>query len=572
MLITRSMGDLNIAADNYRLTFPADRPFVYLDDARGNRIADLFALSSVHPLNGRDDTTHSAPWHIVTESANEIVIELHVVSSVWQSKTYRLRCASTRLTYEIEITGNGTLAEVDYFGGYYSGQRRWGSGFFWSGQAFTRGFNPEPNTEEQNYFSPMGGSIIDVTGVPLPGKGSWFFTPPPFCFAFEIPTGWLALGVEAAPGANRFTEYSYRAQLGFHLALAYDGQTQVHGTYRLPAIGFDFAPNELAALGAHIDSLRRQNFAPMLARPKPAWWHEPIFCGWGAQCYLAAVQGGMAGDYCREENYETFLDTLAVHAINPGIIVIDDKWSMTYGENCVDQSKWKNLRQFIARQHRQQRHVLLWLRAWSAEGLPGGECITNGAGMPVACDPTNPHYQARLRAMIERMLCEYEADGFKIDFTARVPVGYGMKMFGDTWGIELMRLYLGIIYEQAKKLKPDALIMTHTPHPYLADVVDMIRLNDINQFKDINAAMRLRAQVARLACPDAVIDTDNWPQTNRASWRAYTAIQAELGVPSLYVVTHIDSTQEPLDASDYALIRETWARYRGKNYNLTRDD
>jgi hypothetical protein len=156
----------------------------------------------------------------------------------------------------------------------------------------------------------------------------------------------------------------------------------------------------------------------------------------------------------------------------------------------------------------------------------------------------------------------YNADGFKIDFTARIPSGPGIHVHGDRWGLELMKVYLEIIYSEAKKVKPDALIITHAPHPYLADVMDMVRLNDINKNKDAIAAMTLRARVARIACPDVLIDTDNWPIKDLASWRAYTRLQPELGIPSLYYVTHIDNSLEPLEAQDYQLIREVWARHR----------
>ena len=130
-----------------------------------------------------------------------------------------------------------------------------------------------------------------------------------------------------------------------------------------------------------------------------------------------------------------------------------------------------------------------------------------------------------------------------------------------------MRKYLSVLHSEAKSIKSDALIMAHTPNPYLADVLDMIRLNDINIWpnKDINRAMRHRAKVAGVACPEAIIDTDNWPVIDRKSWREYLEIQAELGVPSLYAVTHIDSTQEPLEAEDYELIRQVWARYRAQH-------
>ncbi len=237
MKISQVDGALSVHADNYTLTFAHDRPFVYLDDATGSRVAELFALSSVHPLHDRDDTTKIGAW-AVAETADELVVSLRAESSAWRGKTYRFRCRPRRFVYEIEVEGAGHLAEAEYFGGYCSAWPRWGSGFFWSGQYFTQGFTPEPNAEEQHYFPPHSSMAIDLTGVPLPGRGDWFFTPPPFCFAFQAPGGWMSIGVEAAPGAHRFAEYRYHSGRGFHLSLAYEGHTAVNGAYRLPSKGF----------------------------------------------------------------------------------------------------------------------------------------------------------------------------------------------------------------------------------------------------------------------------------------------------------------------------------------------
>jgi hypothetical protein len=300
---------------------------------------------------------------------------------------------------------------------------------------------------------------------------------------------------------------------------------------------------------------------------KLGWWHSPIFCGWGAQCHLAASQGGRAPEYARQDVYEDFLKTLEAEDVNPGIVVLDDKWQSMYGENRADESKWPDLHSFIARQHAHGRKVLLWLKAWDPEGLPLEECVTNATGLPVAGDPSNPAYERRLRESIQKMISShgYDADGFKIDFTARIPAGPGLNIHGNTWGLELMRLYLSILHSEAKRIKPDALIMTHTPHPYLEDVIDMIRLNDINGGRDVKESMTHRARVAAIACPQLSIDTDDWPMPDKAAWRAYTRLQPDLGVPSLYYVTHIDASGEALDAEDYQLIRESWARYQSKS-------
>jgi hypothetical protein len=548
----------------YSLTTATDRPYVYLSDAKNKkRFAELFVLSSVHTLHGRDDTTSIETWQI-EQTPERIVLSLHTTSNLWQRKTYRYICESTRLRYEIEVEGRGELTEVQYFGGYYSGQVRWGAGFFWSGQNFKKGFNPEPTTAEKYHFTPASGSMIDLAGVPLPGKGGWFFTPPPFCFAFQVGKSWLAMGVEAAPEQNRFSDYQYHGQQeSFYSTINYEGYTTVDGCYTLPAIGFDFATSEYDALGKHVESLRSQKLVPTVRQEdKPHWWYEPIYCGWGSQCYVASQEGKRAPDFARQNLYENFLHILEEQGIAPGIVVLDDKWQATYGDNCVDELKWHNIHGFIDQQHEAGRKVLLWLKAWDAEGIPAAECITNSAGLPLAVDPTNPQFEQRFRASIRRMLADYGADGFKLDFTARIPCSPGAKNYGNLWGLELMKRYLFLIYDEAKKTKPDALVMSHTPHPYLADVLDMIRLNDINIGKNVNEAMIHRAKVAALACPDAIIDTDNWPITNRAVWRDYMRLQPALGVPSLYYVTHIDSTGEPLEAEDYLLIREAWKHYR----------
>jgi hypothetical protein len=91
-------------------------------------------------------------------------------------------------------------------------------------------------------------------------------------------------------------------------------------------------------------------------------------------------------------------------------------------------------------------------------------------------------------------------------------------------------------------------------------MIDLTRLPPDSD--SVLPALRHRAEVARIARPHAPIDTDNWPVPNRAAWREYVRAQPELGVPALYFATAIDITQEPLEEGDYALIRESWQRYR----------
>lgn len=578
--------DLSYSSPLYTLTLPADRPFAYLDRG-GQRVVELFVPGGVHPLQGRDDTTEIAPWE-EESGTQESVFTLRCRSSVWESKVYTLRCTPERITLGTTVCGEGDLAEVEYGGGYCSARPRWGSGRFFSGASFEQVFNPEPNAEDRSTLSPSSSAVIDLTGGPLPGRRHWTFTPAPFLFGFDTGNGWLGLGIEPAAGENRFTEYRYHGGEGFWLSLSYEGYTAVRGEYVLPDLGIDFADDPLAALDAHVTHLRASGRAPTGGQNRPDWWSRPMFCGWGAQCGLAAVEGGYtvsdparpdhraflatmsrAASYARQEVYEGFLEHLAAQGIAPGTVVLDDKWQSTYGGNEVDERKWPDLRGFIRERHGQEQHVLLWLKAWDPEGVPAEECIRNASGLPLAVDPTNPAYEARLRAQVRRMLSPdgYDADGFKIDFTHRIPGGPSMQLARPVWGLELMKVYLGIIYREAKAAKPDALIMTHTAHPYMSDTLDMVRLNDMLDLTrlddptagmDIERTVTFRARVARIACPDALIDTDNWPVRNREMWRRYVRLQRSLGVPSLYFASAVDLTQEPLERADYDALHEAW--------------
>jgi hypothetical protein len=74
--------------------------------------------------------------------------------------------------------------------------------------------------------------------------------------------------------------------------------------------------------------------------------------------------------------------------------------------------------------------------------------------------------------------------------------------------------------------------------------------------------MRHRAYVAAAACPELLIDTEDWQVPDRAAWRAYAVLQPSLGAPCLYFTDHVGIGGEPLLAEEYHMLRTTWAAYR----------
>jgi hypothetical protein len=210
--------------------------------------------------------------------------------------------------------------------------------------------------------------------------------------------------------------------------------------------------------------------------------------------------------------------------------------------------------------------VLLWWKAWDPEGVPAELCVRNPDGAAVALDPSNPATREFVARMVERLLgpAGLDADGLKVDFTARTPSGHALAHHGPEWGIALLHRLLETVYAAAKRAKHDALVITHTPHPAFVDVTDMIRLNDISAGTPVSEQMRERADVARAVCPELPIDTDDWRMPDLGEWRRYVELKPELGVPALYYADAVDATGESFGPADYAALRRTWSEWRAR--------
>jgi hypothetical protein len=494
-------------------------------------------------------------------------------STAWAAKRLVLEAFEDWFQAWVEIEGEGDVTDCRLFGSDFTGDHR-GPAFYRSARHFRTIFNPEPSELERRCTPADTPSAIDVVGTSLPGMRHWFFTPPPFCLGAtpnvadqdpsSIPAGpWLTMGLAVQPGEHHFTGFAYEpAEDGFSVRLSYEGHLRIRGSWRSPAIIFGFgADDPYEGIRQYVERLEALDLvAPGLQRIRPDWWRRPIFCGWGAQCHLGQQAGRPASLFATEQHYDKFLAQLEQRGLQPGTIIIDDRWQAAYGTGEVDTAKWPDLKSWIAARHQAGQRVLLWWKAWDPEGLDPALTVRDALDRPVSVDPSNPAYETRLNEIIESLLGEQglDADGFKIDFTARTPSGPSLRHAGDVWGTELLHRLLTIIYRASKRSKPDALIITHTPNPYFRTVTDMIRLNDVNTKQPVLPQMWHRAKVARAACPDALIDADNWQMPDRATWRSYLAVQPEIGVPSLYYATHVDLSSESFEEGDYAAIAQSW--------------
>ncbi|NED99328.1 hypothetical protein [Phytoactinopolyspora halotolerans] len=588
---------------DYEIEIDPVEPRAVLRDGGGRVWTELSLLASLDLMDGRDECYDIQPARVVAEDGDTAELRIEMSSPIWRGKAVHVRCTATDVEIWADVHGpigrsSARLEEVALLGGRAILPNGAG-GTFRSSIKFASLFSPTP-TEPVHVVRPAAvASSLGVVGDASPGRLHGIFSPPPLCWALgerpasgatDVPEGrWWGMSLRAPVDELTMTAVRYTPlDGGFFLRLDYEGHTVVGDDgLRTPSVVLRPASTPWQALTDYRDDLVARGLAPAAPQTSPAWWSEPIFCGWGAQCARAAAQrpdepvadglglvGGAtvvkAADLARQEVYDDFLGTLDAAALDPGTIVIDDRWQDAYGAGTVDTDHWPDLRGWIARQHATGRKVLLWWKAWDPEGVPAEECIVDPAGRPVAVDVANPAYLERLRRIVTHLIGPegLDADGFKVDFTQRSPSGASLRGADGPWGIAALHTLLATLNQAAKRVKPDALLITHTPHPSFGDVCDMVRLNDVLERDNagdrvhVVEQLQFRHAVAAHSLPGHLVDTDQWPMPDRDSWRGYVEEQARLGVPALYYLESIDASGERLTADDLALVARTWKEYR----------
>lgn len=584
--VTRDPHRSTVHAASYSLSWKtgdlgiARSPYFELTDAEGDRWMRLCALSSIHTRQGRDESMrHTEPE--VHENGDAVVVIVRTESTVWRERTLELRCTSDSVEIVLEAEGEGDITDVTLLGG--DGVLTTGaSGTFRSGFDALSLYVPSP-TEPVAFVRPVwSAASLGVVGDADPGRLNGIFSPPPLALAFgrapvtdpftpgEGP--WLGAWLRGPVETLRFTTLRYDpVDDGALVRLAHEGHTPVRGRWRSPALVLHPTGSPATALAQYRDDLVRTGCAPSPTKTVQPWWLEPIFCGWGAQ---VARGGAPAPDLCRQEIYDEFLARLAEVSLDPGTVVVDDRWQAAYGTAEPDPDAWPDMSGWIARRHAEGRRVLLWWKAWDPAGLPVEECITDAAGRPVAADPGSPAYLARLDRMVERLLSAdgLDADGFKVDFTQRTPSGSTLRSAPDSdgvWGISALHRLVARLHAAATAVKPDALVITHTVHPSFGDIADMIRTNDVLEHDrdgepvSVAAQLRARHEIIGAVLPEHPVDTDQWPMPNRDEWLDYARTQAKLGVPALYYLEQMHQ-EEPIDIEHLAEIARTWDEYRAR--------
>ncbi len=320
-----------------------------------------------------------------------------------------------------------------------------------------------------------------------------------------------------------------------------------------------FAYDPLDALERYTRWLDEKGFSTRASAHDAYWHHLPIFCGWAEQTVESVPIGEAPNTLATQANYEKWIGVLEQRGMPVGTIILDDKWQQNYGTFEVDTRKWPDLKGFVAAQHAKGRHVLLWVPLAQGEGLPAELCITVN-GRCAGADVGKPEYEGFLRARVHHLVADIGVDGFKEDWVG-APTQAGLPLSGGVAGLEFVRRFQWILYDEAHKAKADAMVETQTVNALFRESSDVTRLNDIwYGTRNVPDALRLRARIAHIS-GWPLVDTDNASSTTQREWWDYMQAQPSIGIPALYFITRTESTQEAPTDAQWSALNGIWQAY-----------
>lgn len=563
-----------VVTTSYKADIERDQRFPrVLISSRGHR---LFRLPLVSAISGESaieslDAIEVSPVHRTNHG--DQTLEIRAQSSLFGPRRFVWTFAADHIEFQQFADSETPMHQVYFLSNGTSGFFDKGTSPGIAGNTIIdaqRYYAPNPtftNELEHPIEVPQTLGVQASPQTPNLGRAasSHLFAPTLLALAFQSGTTWSSIGIGTVPGKYQFNgfEYSGEHYAGASFWVDYQGRTTAH-KYASPVVSIQFAPTASRSMEAYVAWLQAKGFTTKRRAVDASWHRLPIFCGWAEQTFLAGSESEReakpAREYATQANYSAWIRTLEQRGIPISTVVIDDKWSTTYGGLEVDRAKWPDLKKFVDDQHRKGRHVLLWIPMAHAEGLPLA-LTARLQGKPVLADVSNPDYEKYLRGRIRSLVQDIGIDGFKEDWLI-VPRDFSrLDLASPLFGLEWVHKFQSILFDETHKWKHDAMIESQTPNPLYLDSSDVLRLNDIySGTRNVTAVMQQRARIAHIAGWE-IVDTDNASTTTLDEWWKYMLAQPSIGTPALYFVSATAVTHEQPTVEQWKALGKLWRSY-----------
>lgn len=456
--------------------------------------------------------------------------------------------------------------------------------YFSGSQIFTqygRSFIPDADcrifeiSAQEDFYWTNSGMILQKK---VNKEDLWMIAPPPHVISFgHDTTGWFGISIPEPMPVSHTQLSSHQGNMSIH----FDNYSSSHDEGRLPRVYIQTElPNSKAILDRHRDQAATLNLLTP-NKKQYDWWHNPLYCTWGDQCYLQKISPVELEDAAAIPLNEDLLLRWAqnIREFFSGEVnyIVDCGWFDYVGDWGVatnDFGSTAGLKAVLDKLRTMNFKVILWytpfwvhqnskLFAEHPEFLirgTNGELYRDDQNRGFL-DYTHPGVRDLVRSRIEFMLTELDADGFKIDMNYVHPLMSDIVLHDSTWGHgnTLWLNTLKFFHETAVSIKEDAFFTISGIESYLQPYASSVRLNDLFDF-DNAAAWYDRAELVSRLMPDVPIDVDGWP-ASIDKVREFQIVSPVFGAPVTYYTEAIDIKSHIFTQADKNRLSSTWFVY-----------
>ena len=446
----------------------------------------------------------------------------------------------------------------------------------------------ETGGKEDFYLTNSGKLVQEKHSTPE----SWMIAPPPHVMSFgDEESGWFGLSIPE-PLPVVYTRISCEKQV---LSLVFNSYSPEHSHGRLPRVFIDAGLGDSKEiLDRHCAHARQLGLVDD-SRKQYAWWHNPVYCTWGDQCYLQQSEPQPLSDVSSYPLDEVKIMRWAdgIRSVYPGEVnyIIDAGWFDCLGDYEPKISEFKSAEHFKALLDNLKakgfRSILWYTPFWVQEGARVEKdhpeylirrcdgSIYRDQDSRAFLDFSNPAVREYTQGRVEYLLKTLDADGFKIDMNYVLPLMPDVMLHDPSWGYgsQLWFQVIKFIHACATAIKEDAFLTISGIESYLQPYASSVRLNDLFNLHDAKAWYDRAELVARLM-PDVPIDVDGWP-ASLEKMREYQFVSPVFGAPVAYYIEATEVGAAKLTGIEHNRMASVWHVYSkvpcGSGMKLTID-
>jgi hypothetical protein len=430
--------------------------------------------------------------------------------------------------------------------------------------------------EEDFYLTNSG--ILLQNQIGKDALDLWMLAPPPHVFSFgDNELGWWGISIpEVMPVV--YTKISCRNKL---FNISFHDYSSKSNFGRMPRIFIDVdLENSKDILDKHACHASELGLIDK-NKKSYSWWHNPVYCTWGDQCYLQKTAPKNLEDISsiplNEEMIIRWADGIRSMYSGEVNYIVDAGWFDYLGDYDPKLSEFESIEEFksvlVKLKEKNFRTILwytpFWVHSLSKVFKEHPEyliCRRDGTiyydtDKRAFLDFSNPEVRNYAKTRIEYMLTILDADGFKIDMNYTMPFMSDIVLHDDSWGHgnDFWLNVLKFFHSSATAIKEDAFLTISGIESYLQPYASSVRLNDLFDMDNPTAWYNRAEMVARLM-PDVPIDVDGWP-SSISKMREYQFVSPVFGAPVAYYIEAVEVMSVKLTEVEHNRMASVWQVY-----------